>query len=158
MDPATLSNGPKPGPTVNRNPNRKVQTMTKINTTFTVTNTTTYKTTTVKGFVLNGILHVGSMALAEAQGATRGNSDHDWNQGLPVDYSNNHRDLVARYNGNRIQFVVVDRIEVWTGSFNMTINGAYRNNNNLLQVRSREIAENYLREFEEMYIQKVLLM
>jgi phosphatidylserine/phosphatidylglycerophosphate/cardiolipin synthase-like enzyme len=52
------------------------------------------------------------------------------------------------------KFVVLDRVEVWTGSMNLTINGAYRNDNNLLRIRSREIAENYLREFEEMYIQK----
>jgi phosphatidylserine/phosphatidylglycerophosphate/cardiolipin synthase-like enzyme len=52
------------------------------------------------------------------------------------------------------KFVVVDRIEVWTGSMNLTVNGVYRNDNNLLRIRSREIADNYLREFEEMYVQK----
>ena len=52
------------------------------------------------------------------------------------------------------KFVVVDRIEVWTGSMNLTVNGAYRNDNNLLRIRAREIAENYTREFEEMFIQK----
>lgn len=52
------------------------------------------------------------------------------------------------------KFVVVDRLEVWTGSMNLTINGAYRNDNNLLRIRGREIAENFLREFEEMFIQK----
>jgi phosphatidylserine/phosphatidylglycerophosphate/cardiolipin synthase-like enzyme len=52
------------------------------------------------------------------------------------------------------KFVVVDRLEVWTGSMNLTINGAYRNDNNLLRIRAREIAENFLREFEEMFIQK----
>jgi phosphatidylserine/phosphatidylglycerophosphate/cardiolipin synthase-like enzyme len=52
------------------------------------------------------------------------------------------------------KFVVLDRVEVWTGSMNLTINGAYRNDNNLVRIRSREIADNYLREFDEMYIQK----
>jgi phosphatidylserine/phosphatidylglycerophosphate/cardiolipin synthase-like enzyme len=52
------------------------------------------------------------------------------------------------------KFVLVDRIEVWTGSMNLTVNGAYRNDNNLLRIRVREIADNYLREFEEMFIQK----
>lgn len=52
------------------------------------------------------------------------------------------------------KFVLIDRIEVWTGSMNLTVDGVYRNNNNLLRVRSRDVAENYLREFEEMFIQK----
>jgi hypothetical protein len=87
------------------NTKQRTDTMTKINTTFTVTNTTTFKTTTVKGFVLNGILHVDGSALCSAQGSTAGNPDHEI---LPGD-TNNHRDLQARYNGNRIQFVPVDR-------------------------------------------------
>lgn len=52
------------------------------------------------------------------------------------------------------KFIIVDRLEVWTGSMNLTVNGAYRNDNNLVRIRSREIADNYLREYEEMYIQK----
>lgn len=52
------------------------------------------------------------------------------------------------------KFIIVDRLEVWTGSMNLTVNGAYRNDNNMVRIRSREIADNYLREFEEMYIQK----
>lgn len=50
------------------------------------------------------------------------------------------------------KFVVIDRQEVWTGSMNFTINGAYRNNNNLIRVRSMQLAENYTNEFEEMYV------
>lgn len=49
------------------------------------------------------------------------------------------------------KFVVIDRLEVWTGSMNFTLNGAYRNNNNLIRVRSSRLAENYLDEFEEMF-------
>lgn len=75
--------------------------MTKINTTFTVTNNTTYKVTTVKGFVLNGILHVSGWDLSKAQGSVAGNPDRDMLPG----FMNDPRDLVARYNGNRIQFV-----------------------------------------------------
>ena len=52
------------------------------------------------------------------------------------------------------KFVIVDRIEVWTGSMNLTINGAYLNDNNLVRIRSRDMAHNFTREFEEMYIQK----
>jgi len=51
------------------------------------------------------------------------------------------------------KFVVIDHGEVWTGSMNLTVNGAYRNDNNLLRVRSTQLAENYTHEFEEMYLQ-----
>jgi phosphatidylserine/phosphatidylglycerophosphate/cardiolipin synthase-like enzyme len=51
------------------------------------------------------------------------------------------------------KFIVIDRVEVWTGSMNLTVNGAYRNDNNLFRIRSKEIAENYTREFEEMYVE-----
>lgn len=51
------------------------------------------------------------------------------------------------------KFAVIDRQEVWTGSMNFTINGAYRNDNNLVRVRSAQLAEDYTREFEEMFVQ-----
>ena len=35
---------------------------------------------------------------------------------------------------------------------NFTINGAYRNNNNLARIHSAALAQNYLTEFEEMFI------
>jgi phosphatidylserine/phosphatidylglycerophosphate/cardiolipin synthase-like enzyme len=49
------------------------------------------------------------------------------------------------------KFIIIDRAEVWTGSMNFTVNGAYDDNNNLLHFRSVKVAENYLVEFEEMY-------
>jgi phosphatidylserine/phosphatidylglycerophosphate/cardiolipin synthase-like enzyme len=49
------------------------------------------------------------------------------------------------------KFVVIDRQEVWTGSMNLTVNSAYRNNDNLLRLRSQPLAENYRAEFEEMF-------
>lgn len=49
------------------------------------------------------------------------------------------------------KFIILDRQEVWTGSLNYTFNGVFDNDNNLLQVRSTKIAENYLAEFEEMF-------
>ncbi len=52
------------------------------------------------------------------------------------------------------KFVVIDRSEVWTGSMNFTFNGAYRNNNNLVRLRSHRLAQNYIREFEEMFEQR----
>ncbi len=49
------------------------------------------------------------------------------------------------------KFVVIDGYEVWTGSMNFTVNGAYRNNNDLVRVRSTRLAANYQAEFEEMF-------
>lgn len=50
------------------------------------------------------------------------------------------------------KFIVIDSSLVWTGSFNTTDNGAYRNNNNAVVIRSRALAENYQVEFEEMFV------
>lgn len=50
------------------------------------------------------------------------------------------------------KFTIIDRQEVWTGSMNYTITDGYRNNNNLVRIRSREMAENYTTEFEEMFV------
>ena len=49
------------------------------------------------------------------------------------------------------KFVIIDRSQVWTGSMNFTLNGAYRNDNNLIRIRSARLAEDYLTEFEEMF-------
>ncbi len=49
------------------------------------------------------------------------------------------------------KFVVVDGWDVWTGSMNFTLNGAYRNDNNLLHLQSSALAKDYQREFEEMF-------
>ncbi|MFN2235352.1 MAG: phospholipase D-like domain-containing protein [Anaerolineales bacterium] len=51
------------------------------------------------------------------------------------------------------KFVVIDQLDVWTGSMNLTLNGAYRNDNNLIHIRSSQLAENYTVEFEEMFIE-----
>lgn len=50
------------------------------------------------------------------------------------------------------KFVLIDRQEVWTGSMNLTINGAYRNHNNLVRLRLPQAAEDYTVEFEEMFV------
>ncbi len=49
------------------------------------------------------------------------------------------------------KFVVIDGAEVWTGSWNLTNNCTYRNNNNLLVIQSTKLATNYTTEFEEMF-------
>ncbi len=51
------------------------------------------------------------------------------------------------------KFVVIDGFEVWTGSMNFTVAGAYRNNNNLLRVRSSRFATNFQTEFDEMFVE-----
>lgn len=51
------------------------------------------------------------------------------------------------------KFIIIDAAEVWTGSMNLTVNGAYRHLNNLVRLRSTRIAENYTVEFEEMFLE-----
>lgn len=50
------------------------------------------------------------------------------------------------------KFVIIDRWEVWTGSTNLTTNGVYRNDNNLVRIRSSRLAQDYTTEFEEMFV------
>ena len=50
------------------------------------------------------------------------------------------------------KFVVIDRSEVWLGSMNFTYSGTYEDNNNLILMRSTKMAENYTKEFEEMFL------
>ena len=50
------------------------------------------------------------------------------------------------------KFLIIDGTEVWTGSMNMTVNGAYRHLNNLVRIRSSLVAQNYTVEFEEMFL------
>lgn len=50
------------------------------------------------------------------------------------------------------KFIVIDESEVWTGSMNLSVNDAYRNNNNFIRISSERLAENYLAEFNEMFV------
>ncbi len=49
------------------------------------------------------------------------------------------------------KFVVVDHAEVWTGSMNYTTSGTYEDNNDLIRIRSTQVAEDYTKEFDEMF-------
>ena len=49
------------------------------------------------------------------------------------------------------KFWIFDDQTVWTGSTNITSNGNFRNNNNVLVIDSREVAGMYEREFDEMW-------
>jgi len=49
------------------------------------------------------------------------------------------------------KFWIFDQIMVWTGSTNITVNGIFKQNNNVIVIRSSEIAYIYEREFQEMW-------
>lgn len=51
------------------------------------------------------------------------------------------------------KFMIVDRSEVWMGSMNYTDAGTYDDNNNMMRIRSTKMAENYTKEFEEMFVE-----
>lgn len=53
------------------------------------------------------------------------------------------------------KFVVIDGAAVWTGSMNFTFSDAYRNNNNMLLIRSTRLAANYTAQFERMFTDQV---
>lgn len=49
------------------------------------------------------------------------------------------------------KFWIFDQKIVWTGSTNITVNGIFKQNNNVLVIRSSDIAFAYEREFQEMW-------
>jgi phosphatidylserine/phosphatidylglycerophosphate/cardiolipin synthase-like enzyme len=49
------------------------------------------------------------------------------------------------------KFWIFDGQIVWTGSTNITENGSFRNNNNVIVLRSSKVAKIYEREFEELW-------
>ena len=49
------------------------------------------------------------------------------------------------------KFWIFDRQVVWTGSTNITVNGIYKQNNNVIVINSPEIAAIYEREWEELW-------
>ena len=51
------------------------------------------------------------------------------------------------------KFIVIDERYVWTGSYNTTYNGAYRNNNNVIFIDSVPLAYNFTQEFRELFFQ-----
>ncbi|MCU0497267.1 MAG: phospholipase D-like domain-containing protein [Anaerolineae bacterium] len=67
--------------------------------------------------------------------------------GIPVVY-----DERSAFMHNK--FMIMDSTTVWTGSTNFTINDVYRNNNNLLMLRSRQAVQVYQTEFNEMFEQR----
>jgi phosphatidylserine/phosphatidylglycerophosphate/cardiolipin synthase-like enzyme len=49
------------------------------------------------------------------------------------------------------KFWIFDGQTVWTGSTNITVNGIFKQNNNVIVIRSKEIAYIYEREFQELW-------
>jgi len=49
------------------------------------------------------------------------------------------------------KFWIFDGEWVWTGSTNITVNGIFKQNNNVIAIRSTKLAEIYEREFQEMW-------
>ena len=49
------------------------------------------------------------------------------------------------------KFCVIDNLKIYTGSMNPTNNCAFKNNNNLLVIESKVLAQNYEAEFQEMW-------
>jgi phosphatidylserine/phosphatidylglycerophosphate/cardiolipin synthase-like enzyme len=52
------------------------------------------------------------------------------------------------------KFMIMDSAAVWTGSWNYTINGTYRNNNNALVMQNAQAVAAYQDEFDEMFKRK----
>ncbi|MXY99892.1 DUF1669 domain-containing protein [Candidatus Poribacteria bacterium] len=50
------------------------------------------------------------------------------------------------------KFIVIDERYVWTGSYNITHNGAYKNNNNVILIDSAQLAYNFTQEFRELLL------
>jgi phosphatidylserine/phosphatidylglycerophosphate/cardiolipin synthase-like enzyme len=49
------------------------------------------------------------------------------------------------------KFIVIDRVVAWTGSWNLTDNDTFRNNNNMLRFASRQVAADYAHEFQQLF-------
>ena len=52
------------------------------------------------------------------------------------------------------KFCVIDQKLVWNGSYNLTTNRTQRNENNALEFRSIKLARIFLREFNEMFVDR----
>lgn len=65
--------------------------------------------------------------------------------GVPIVSDEGHSGLMHN------KFVVIDQRYIWTGSFNTTDNGAFKNNNNSIWIESGELAENFTHAFLDMF-------
>lgn len=49
------------------------------------------------------------------------------------------------------KFAIIDGEQLWTGSYNLTDNGAFKDDNNAIVIRSAELASIFQAEFDEMH-------
>lgn len=52
------------------------------------------------------------------------------------------------------KFMIIDGLTVWTGSMNYQPNDFFRNNNNVVMLRSRQAADVFTAEFNEMFVDR----
>jgi phosphatidylserine/phosphatidylglycerophosphate/cardiolipin synthase-like enzyme len=64
--------------------------------------------------------------------------------GIPVHFDNREPFMHNK-------FIAIDGAIAWTGSWNLTTNDTFRNNNNITRFNNTLIAANYAREFEQMF-------
>lgn len=113
----------------------------------------------IAAFELNSQLIFEAILAAQRRGvAARIVTDDQ--HGLEDESDSTLRDLraagVAIVSDNRSglmhnKFMIIDERAVWTGSWNYTRNGTYRNNNNVLVLESARAAAAYKTEFDEMF-------
>ena len=53
------------------------------------------------------------------------------------------------------KFAILDSTYLWTGSYNPTYNGAFRNNNNSILIKSKKLCEIYQKQFDQMFEDKI---
>jgi phosphatidylserine/phosphatidylglycerophosphate/cardiolipin synthase-like enzyme len=99
--------------------------------------------------IRDALIHASRRGMAVRMVMESGNMDNLEVQdlldaGIPI-LGDRHEGLMHN------KFIVIDRDEVWTGSMNFTVGSAYRDNNNLLRIRSVKVAEIYTREFNQMF-------
>lgn len=68
--------------------------------------------------------------------------------GIPV--VDDHRNAFMHH-----KFAIIDEETIISGSLNLTINSMYRDNNNALRIKSKQLAASYKAEFERMFINKM---
>ena len=66
--------------------------------------------------------------------------------GIPVVDDGDNKGLMHH------KFIVIDEQYVWTGSYNTTYNGAYKNSNNVILIDSVQLAYNFTQEFRELFL------
>jgi len=107
-------------------------------------------------FDLEGVAH--ALVRAKGRGVTvRMVTDTDNVDEIGVEILKKAKIKVVDDNRGAImhhKFLVIDGEWVWTGSWNLTVNGTYRNNNNAILIHSPVLARNYQAKFNAMFEDK----